>query len=49
MKTRILCGTIVVAVSAFSAHGAFDVRDFGAKGDKHVEGFTYTNTRFDTP
>ena len=29
---RILCGAIL-AVAALSAHGAFDVRDFGAKGD----------------
>ena len=30
---RTLCGTILAAVAALSAHGAFDVRDFGAKGD----------------
>ena len=27
------CGTILAASIALSAHGAFDVRDFGAKGD----------------
>ena len=32
MKT--LCGTILAAgLAVLSAHGAFDVRDFGAKGD----------------
>ena len=32
MKT--ICGTILAALlAALSAHGAFDVRDFGAKGD----------------
>ena len=31
MKT--LCGIILAAVVALSAHGAFDVRDFGAEGD----------------
>lgn len=31
---RKLCGTILAAaVAALAAHGAFDVRDFGAKGD----------------
>ena len=30
---RILCGTIMAAMAALAAHGAFDVRDFGAKGD----------------
>jgi len=31
---RTLCGTILAAVGlTLSAHGAFDVRDFGAKGD----------------
>ena len=33
-KMRKLCGTILAAaLAALSAHGAFDVRDFGAKGD----------------
>ena len=31
---RTTCGTILAAaLAALSAHGAFDVRDFGAKGD----------------
>ena len=31
---RTICGTILAAaMAALSAHGAFDVRDFGAKGD----------------
>ena len=33
---RILCGAIL-AVAALSAHGAFDVRDFGAKGYGGIE------------
>ena len=32
-KMRKLCGTILAAMAALAAHGAFDVRDFGAKGD----------------
>ena len=31
MKT--VCGTILAALAALSAHSAFDVRDFGATGD----------------
>ena len=31
---RTICGTILAAAMvALSAHGAFNVRDFGAKGD----------------
>ena len=33
-EMRTVCGTILAAVmAALSAHGAFNVRDFGAKGD----------------
>ena len=34
MKPRLFCGTtLMAALVALSVHGAFDVRDFGAKGD----------------
>lgn len=34
---RKLCGTILAAeMAALSAHGAFDVRDFGVSGDEYL-------------